>query len=155
MPDRPRRKEAALCPSSTAREGAILLGVVQADGDVGFLEQQVVVDRNFVEIAKKGRDPEKRFRFSSPCAMGACKQWKDGRCGVIDFAVERAQEVSGRGLPNCSIRARCRWYDQHGLKACQVCPLIITDVSDVQAPTALDEFKQLMISDAIGTFGTS
>ncbi len=129
--------------------------MVQADGEIGFLENQVVVDREFAEIAERGRDPEKRFRFSSPCATAACRQWRDGRCGVIDFAVERAQEAGGRRLPNCSIRERCRWYGQHGAKACQVCPLIITDVSDVQAPTAIDEFKQLMISDAIGTFGTS
>lgn len=127
----PRR---LLCPSAPCTEGAILVGVVLADGRVAFAAEETRIDAEFVSIARAGRAPEARFRFASPCARGACRQWTGTRCGVIDDVLEevptelRASATPGvDALPACSIRAECRWFDQSGADACAVCPVVITD----------------------------
>lgn len=129
-----------LCPSSPAEPGAILLGIVGPEGKIGYLTPQIRIDGEFIEIAAKGRSPEKRFRFAGPCVEGGCTQWTGSRCGVIDAAIEEAEtrasahETSAAmpagdaPPPKCSIRSQCRWFFQHGRDACAVCPLIITDV---------------------------
>jgi hypothetical protein len=47
---------------------------------------------------------------------------------VID---EVLQVVAPRGdlaeLPECSIRAQCRWFAQSGAAACAACPEVVTD----------------------------
>jgi hypothetical protein len=109
----------------------VLLGVVGSNGLVGYVRPRLEIDASFVEEAKKGRPPEKRFRFAGPCVEGRCAQWTGSRCGVIDMAVEeqeagRVPTVEG-DLPKCSIRGRCRWFAQMGARACHVCPLVVTD----------------------------
>lgn len=122
-----------LCPSSTCEEGSILLGVVQKDGHVYFLNEKMMVNKEFVEIARSGRSPEKRFRFSNKCVQGSCKQWSVNRCGVIDQLIEVfGPKDEPLKLPNCSIRSQCRWYDQHGGRACVVCPETITNSLEVE-----------------------
>jgi hypothetical protein len=119
----------ALCPSSTCNRGAILLGVVQADGAVAFLKQRRVVDDYFVKLAHEGRAPEKRFRFADSCIKSGCRQWGNGRCGVIDRVLAANPEYPNADeLPQCSIRPECRWHMQWGARACSVCPLIVTDL---------------------------
>ena len=129
----------ALCPSSTCHSGAILLGVVQADGTVGFLDHRRVVDDFFVKLAHEGRPPEKRFRFADTCVKSGCQQWGQGRCGVIDRVLAANAEYPGAAeLPPCSIRTDCRWHLQWGARACGVCPLIVTDLrQDVPAADAV------------------
>jgi len=122
-------EELVLCPSSRCKKGHILLGIVQANGKIGFLDKQLLVNQEFVETAYRGRKPEKRFRFASPCAKVACKQWNSGRCGVLDNVFNCVpQEHRITEIPQCSIRNQCRWYQQNGYEACTVCPLIITDL---------------------------
>lgn len=122
-----------LCPSSMCGEGAILLGVVQKDGHVYFLNEKMIVNKEFVEIARNGRSPEKRFRFSNTCMQGSCTQWSVNRCGVIDELIKIfGPRDEPAELPNCSIRAQCRWYKQHGGRACVVCPETITDSLEVE-----------------------
>jgi hypothetical protein len=123
-------EENILCPSSKCEEGAILLGIVQQDGHVGFVNQRLYINKEFVEVARTGRSPEKRFRFGNKCMSAACEQWSDGHCTVM----ERIMNVNGSVrepscLPSCSIRPQCRWYQQHGGRACAICPFIITDSS--------------------------
>lgn len=122
-----------ICPSAQGEAGAILLGIVGADGKIGYLTPQVTVNEEFLDVARRGRTPEKRFRFAGRCVESACAQWNGGRCGVIDAALNRkpgTTEDSQGQLPKCSIRPRCRWFSQQGRMACTACPLIITDVSD-------------------------
>ncbi|HEX8161271.1 MAG TPA: hypothetical protein VF538_05330 [Pyrinomonadaceae bacterium] len=120
--------ETILCPSATCREGALLVGIVMPDGLVAFTSERIVIDEEFVQIARRGASPEKRFRFGGTCVKGACAQWTGDRCGVID---EVLQVVPPRGdlseLPDCSIRAQCRWFAQSGGAACAACPEVITD----------------------------
>lgn len=117
-----------LCPSSTCEEGAILLGITKNDGRITFLSHKIIVNEEFVQIARSGRSPEKRFRFSNMCVNSACKQWQDNRCGVIDKILEGLGPIKEpTELPKCSIREQCRWYEQHGGRACAMCPEVITD----------------------------
>lgn len=132
----------ALCPSSTCTPGAILLGVVQADATVAFLDHRRVVDDFFVKLAHEGRSPEKRFRFADSCVKSGCRQWGNNRCGVIDRVLAANPDFPAAAeLPPCSIRSDCRWHSQWGVRACGVCPMIVTDLrEDVSAdkPTAGD-----------------
>ena len=124
-----------LCPSSTCSPGAILLGVVQCDGTVAYLEQKRIIDEFFVKLAHEGRQPEKRFRFADTCVKSGCMQWGNGRCGVIDKVLaENPGYTNCQPLPQCSIRADCRWHLQWGARACQICPLIVTDLRQDTAP---------------------
>src|SRR5262245_40864058 len=106
-----------LCPSARCHEGAILLGIVLPDGRGAFAEGRTIVDREFVSVAtgEGRRTPERRFRFSSPCAQGACRQWTGTHCGVIAAAIEEArkqnhQTRADEELPLCAIRDDCRWF---------------------------------------------
>jgi hypothetical protein len=111
-----------------------LLGIVLADGSVAFAKDRIVVDGAFVHnaTAEGSRPPESRFRFSSPCAKGGCREWTGSRCGVIDTVVEDAREQNyqfrtNAPLPECSIRHDCRWFHQLGADACAVCDIVVTD----------------------------
>lgn len=118
------------CPSAACEPGAILLGLVDAGDRVGYLSPPLRIDEEFVSRARRGRSPEKRFRFAAPCVEAGCRQWSDGRCGVIDEVLASAEAVAlaePGALPRCAIRSSCRWYAQVGREACEVCPLIITD----------------------------
>lgn len=122
-----------LCPSSPCKEGAVLLGIVLADGSVAFATDRIVVDKGFVQNATRegSNPPETRFRFSSPCAQGACRQWTGSRCGVIDSVMADVQtagyHADATSLPACSIRQDCRWFQQTGAEACAVCDIVVTD----------------------------
>jgi hypothetical protein len=125
-----RYRMAFLCPSVRCEKGAVLLGIVQRNGHISFISKKLLVNDEFVSIAQSGRSPEKRFRFSSKCISTSCKQWTDGRCGVIDRVIDIIQpdrEITE--LPDCSIRSECRWHKQRGDRDCTVCPEIITDLN--------------------------
>lgn len=121
----------ALCPSSRCEEGNILLGLVNAQGRIDFLADRVEIDAKFVEVAKEGRPPEQRFRFSSPCLKRGCEKWDGERCGVAKVLQQRAPELlpaePEAALPRCSIRSACRWHGEYGDSICFTCSWVITE----------------------------
>jgi hypothetical protein len=125
-----------VCPSARCRDGAILLGIVNADATIGYLRPLTVIDSAFVEAARRGRTPETRFRFADRCIEGACQQWAGERCSVIDraFDARDAEQLAPIvRFPLCAIRPKCRWYAQAGADACTVCPMILTEHDSAQA----------------------
>lgn len=129
-----------LCPSAPATEGAILLGVVGADGAIGYLQPPLTVDADFLERAAHGRPAEERFRFSSPCVEASCGYWTGTSCGVIEQVLARqgAHELpQAAALPHCSIRRSCRWFAQSGPRACSACPYVVTRQSPAGAQVKL------------------
>ncbi len=96
------------------------------DGRVAYARNRVVIDEDFVAVAKQGDAAEKRFRFSSLCVEKGCAQWDGSKCGVIEKLLDLAPDL-GDVLPECSIREECRWFEQRGAEACRVCPYVITD----------------------------
>ena len=129
MKDMTKQKD-VLCPSSSCDDGSYLLGIVKEDRKVLIANDLIKIDSKFVQIAKLGRKPEKRFRFANNCITTNCKQWQQGRCSVIDIALDALspKEILEE-LPKCPIRTDCRWYKQCGGRACIICPEIITDLS--------------------------
>jgi hypothetical protein len=126
-----------LCPSAPCEPGAVLVGVVLTDGRVAFAADRLVVETEFVQVARQGRAPEKRFRFASPCLRHGCAQWAHDRCGVIDSVIDGAEAAEFDGdLPACSIRPECRWFAQAGANACAICPAVITDLREDAVPIA-------------------
>jgi hypothetical protein len=118
-------KKELQCPSSSCKDGANLLGIVQEDGRICFASDVFRIDERFVQIAKNGRTPEKRFRFSNTCVNGACNQWTGNACGVIERLINVFGEQNSptpTNLPNCSIRSECRWYSQCGARAMRNLP---------------------------------
>ena len=77
----------ALCPSAPGVPGAVLIGVVEADGRVANLGTPLPVDSGFLRTAAANGQPERRFRFSSPCVEGRCGQWDGRGCGLIDRVI--------------------------------------------------------------------
>ena len=133
---------AILCPSWKCEAGASLIGIVLANGSVAFSKERIVIDEAFVEVARQGRSPEKRFRFSSTCKRAACVQWSNDRCGIADLVISEhhtrhaADPVEPFELPECAIRPHCRWHLQSGDEACRACPEVITDRTTADSPQA-------------------
>ena len=98
-----------LCPSNECKEGAILVGIVQKDGRVGFLNQKVHINNEFVQIAHTGRSPEKRFRFASKCLNDDCENWTNGGYGVIQAVIDSIG-------PICEPSVTSRLFYQTGLQ---------------------------------------
>jgi hypothetical protein len=122
------------CPSSTLSEGAILLGVINTNGSVGYVTNPVELTGDLFETVKQQKDPEKHYRFSSGCVETGCHQWQQGGCSVIKRVMQANDDVPlEQQMPDCSIRTSCRWYFQEGAKACSFCPYIITNMLEEKA----------------------
>jgi hypothetical protein len=125
------RMSKALCPSSPAKDGALLIGVVVGD-TLAYLQPAMPVTDE--DLSQAGDHLEERFRFSLPCLCEACHNFSEGRCGLIqEFLAQQASETplsSGRTpegfgrLPNCPIRSKCQWFRQSGVRACDICPSV-------------------------------
>ncbi|MEP6564584.1 MAG: hypothetical protein ABJB10_05560 [Mesorhizobium sp.] len=120
------------CPSARAEPGALLIGVVGADGIVQPIPTRLEIDAEFVDLASKAGVPEARFRFAGRCVEGQCKQWTGNSCGVIEKVLTGMAEqkiAPAENLPRCAIRGTCRWYSQRGADACRACVYVVTDQS--------------------------
>lgn len=117
------------CPSSTCKEGALLLGVVQGDNTVALLTgTPLTVDKAFAEKLKEEGDAEKRFRFANKCVQTGCKQWTGDSCGVISRLHEMNERIEADAqLRLCNIRPTCRWFAQEGGSACTICTYVVTN----------------------------
>ncbi|WP_299864695.1 hypothetical protein [uncultured Hoeflea sp.] len=131
---------AAACPSAACEPGSRLHGLFGPDGRLMRLSPPLEIDQSFVEAARQGRSPTKRFRFTSECVEGRCGQWRDGKCGV---AIKAREQLAGHAgaeahvrpggrssaLPACAIRSTCRWFAQEGGDICAACSFVVTDQS--------------------------
>ncbi len=117
-----------LCPSAQLTPKAQLFGVVTGGGQIAFLDKAVEVDADFIEEAKQGREPERRFRFAAPCMRRGCGNWDGAGCGLPGrVAADLAPSVERpRPLPDCAIRERCVWHAQSGDTACYGCRFVVT-----------------------------
>jgi hypothetical protein len=124
-------RRAQLCPSAPANLEALLLGVVNGDGGVSYLQEPLPMDTAALSQMCQGRRPESRFRFASPCQRRACSNWGKGGCGVIDNVILDAGKDAAEGEAGpCGIWAQCMWYAQRGAEACRVCRLVVTNLAE-------------------------
>jgi hypothetical protein len=112
---------ALICPSADCKQNAKLIGVVTRHDVVMLLDEYHILDDEFVQIARLGRSPRKRFRFADVCFEKGCANWEQGVCCVARDAVEKITLDGSRLAQRCSIRADCRWFRQEGYQACRVC----------------------------------
>lgn len=96
-----------------------------------FFSNRMQLDEGSVKEFKKLGEPERFYRFSSPCVQNGCRQWAGGNCTVIKRVLDAGVENLPPDAPACIIRSTCRWYHQEGVQACYVCPLVITDMTEV------------------------
>jgi hypothetical protein len=122
--------QTALCPSYDCNSGAKLFGVVNSGGFIDYLKVTLEIDESFVSEAKKGREPEKRFRFAGNCAKSGCGHWNkaDHQCGLIDKIIEAVGNSQNKVLQYCPIRSKCRWFLQRGGLACAQCNEVIRNI---------------------------
>ena len=120
------------CPSAPPELGSVVLGVVIAPGQVAYLAPSVPVTEELLASLRESDIPiENRMRFACACREHQCRQWvnssaETGHCGLVDRAVEAlAIDCEPEKLPNCGIRAHCRWFAQRQRKACLACPEIL------------------------------
>ena len=126
-----------LCPSSRAKEGALLIGVVVGDG-LAYLRPAVPLTAEDLQGAAP--DVQERFRFSLPCLREKCRNFGEESCTLIQRFIERPETgdlVQCARLPVCDIRSRCEWFHTVGSRACRVCPSVrYAPSGEDQAPTA-------------------
>lgn len=122
--------ENLLCPSYVCKPNAQLYGIVNANGFIDYLKSTLEVTDSFVEEARKGREPEKRFRFAGNCAKNGCNQWDqpNQECGLIDKITEIVANPESSELQHCPIREKCRWFRQRGALACAQCSEVIRNL---------------------------
>jgi hypothetical protein len=117
------------CPSIEADLATSLIGVAGPDG-VAYLRPPVPVTPELLASLREDEpDLERRFRFAGTCLESGCGNWTGSRCSLSDgLAGTQAAVDLGAPLPHCGVRGDCRWWAQHGARACAVCPLVVTNV---------------------------
>lgn len=117
-----------LCPSAPAHsQGAVLIGVATVMAgrlQIANTAQPVSASQELFDAASPYA-PEQLFRFANRCGADACKHFDGSSCQLAAGAVRHLEETSSR-IPPCSIRVRCRWFQQEGPSICLRCPQIIT-----------------------------
>jgi hypothetical protein len=127
------------CPSSLGQVGSNLLGIVNANGTVGFFTDPVEVTPEFIDDVGDFENLERRFRFSNKCVQNGCKQWTGSACGVIKAVLALDSIPATNDLPACSIRSTCRWFYQEGAVACNGCRYVVTNVSEPATDTIAEQ----------------
>ena len=117
------------CPSGAPGEPeAVVLGVRSGPGGALAYVDTPVPAATAVEIVPAGIDPTRVLRFASHC-VDACAHWQRGACSLVDKIVAAEPGTDADTVPRCPLRARCRWWHQHGPAACARCPLVQTFVA--------------------------
>jgi len=127
MPNNGNPPMGRACPSARCDEAAQVLGTIDARRRVIFLGKPLSVTAEFVASASEHlMTPEARFRFTSACVQGQCKQWTGTACSVATAAAAISVEPQVSALPSCGIRPRCQWFFQEGPRACAACDQVAT-----------------------------
>lgn len=64
--------------------------------------------------------PVEHFRYCGPCRTHGCAHWTGASCRLAE-SVSRVRIPIRTEVPDCSIRASCRWYAENGFTACSGC----------------------------------
>ena len=107
--------------------------MVGGNGRLIYVNPPLEVDASAAEAMQRLPAPEAKFRFASRCIEEGCGQWHAGACGVIKIVTRHGGGLGSPGpLPKCGIRKTCRWFAQEGRRACEVCPLVVTDQTAIE-----------------------
>lgn len=119
------------CPSARSDMPASrVLGVFrEVDGQVFLhhLADPIAVTPDVLALAGDAPLAEV-FRFTAPCATAECSHFDGHDCRLAAKLVETVP-LRAATLPPCRIRRDCRWYQQEGMSACLVCPLLLSETA--------------------------
>jgi hypothetical protein len=119
-----------LCPSApAAMAGSVVLGVIrEIDGRrfVHHIAEPPAVTSEILALAQ-GAPLAEVFRFAAPCQATRCRHFEGNECRLAAKLVVTLDNEAG-ALPDCAIRADCRWFRQEGTPACLRCPLIFSEI---------------------------
>lgn len=121
------KQEKIMCPNSLPVIGGVVLGIVNEDQGITLLPEPEPVTPEFYKMVIKDTGLEAQFRFSSPCVEGKCRHWTGHACDVPSRVMQSIEEniAADTALPECFIRASCRWFGQDGAKACMACTEVV------------------------------
>ena len=118
-----------LCPSAQPDwDGASVIGIVvgtATEPHFEHLAKPLPVTEDLLAFSKPVT-PAEVFRFAAPCINHSCAQYSGSRCQLAEKVVKLLPVVATR-LPSCTIRPRCRWWQQEGKPACLRCEQVVTD----------------------------
>lgn len=123
---RPDGARTAWCPSGAAHAPeSLVLGVrAGVDGRVTYLADPVpaaeVLDQIPADI-----EPRRVLRFASHC-VSECVNRRGDDCTLIERVVAAYPAANSRSVPQCHLRADCKWWAQAGVDACRRCPAVST-----------------------------
>lgn len=122
-----------LCPSTSAANATLVIGVVQRDetdgrAQVAYAAGPAAFDDELRALTGPV-DPAEVLRLAGPCAESGCAHYVDDCCSLGERVAAELPLVVQRA-PRCSIRSRCRWYAEQGIAACRRCPGIVTSSRD-------------------------
>lgn len=121
--------QTTLCPSARPEmEDSVVFGLISGTVTkprVAYLKQPLPVTDELMAKASPVT-PAEIFRTAAPCAAKSCQHFDGTDCRLAMRIVEKLPAITEK-LPPCSIRARCRWWQQEGKVACMRCPQVITD----------------------------
>lgn len=117
------------CPSARPdMPGSHILGLVRGTVEnprVAFLDRLEPVSDELLALAEPVA-PTEVFRFAAPCVADACEHFDGRDCRLATRVVQRLPEAVDE-VPDCMLRAGCRWWSQEGDAACLRCPMVLTE----------------------------
>ena len=137
---------ALLCPSAPGyAEDARIIGIVggTADGpEVAYLSHPLSIQDDAVRsILVNDANPTEYLRLAAIC-QSSCTHFSGSHCRLVERLVNILPVVVN-GLPECGIRANCRWFREHGREACVRCPQVVTE--NYQSTEAMHEVGAVAI----------
>ncbi|MGW3150702.1 hypothetical protein ACWDG1_39880 [Streptomyces sp. NPDC001177] len=116
----------AWCPSGAAyAPESVVLGVrAGTDGRVSYLAEPVPA-AEVLPLVPPDIEPRRVLRFASHC-VAECVNRRGTDCTLIERVVAAYPAAASGPLPQCHLRADCKWWAQAGIAACRRCPAIAT-----------------------------
>ncbi|MFF4402671.1 hypothetical protein [Streptomyces sp. NPDC001480] len=116
----------AWCPSGAAHAPeSLVLGVrAGVDGRVAYLADPVPA-AEVLEQIPADIEPRRVLRFASHC-VAECVNRRGDDCTLIERVVTAYPAAATGRVPQCHLRAGCKWWSQAGVDACRRCPAIST-----------------------------
>ncbi|MFF4550873.1 hypothetical protein ACFY1J_43050 [Streptomyces sp. NPDC001406] len=125
-PAGPDRTRTAWCPSGAAyAPESLVLGVrAGTDGQVAYLAEPVPA-AEVLPLVPPDIEPRRVLRFASHC-VAECVNRRGTDCTLIERVVAAYPAADFGPVPQCHLRADCKWWAQAGVSACRRCPAIAT-----------------------------
>jgi hypothetical protein len=125
----PASDSALLCPSAQPdmRDARVLgvMGGTAENPELQYLNEHVKVTNELLATAAPATSGQ-IFRIAARCDETGCVHFDGTRCRLATRIVQILPPVT-EGLPACTVRRTCRWYQQEGRAACLRCPQVVTE----------------------------